>query len=108
MDLALEPAGAGTGVTGSGQPTTQDQEAELPKGGPEPRATAHTAAFGDGPTIYHPKPQHLTAWGWAWEGSQAIGSQGPVQALRMYSNPDYHSGPWYGAREKLGCLLMEA
>lgn len=36
VDLALEPAGAGTGVTGLGQPTTQDQEAELPKEGPEP------------------------------------------------------------------------
>lgn len=36
VDLALEPAGAGTGVTGLGQPTIQDQEAELPKEGPEP------------------------------------------------------------------------
>lgn len=64
MDLALEPAGAGTGVTGLGQPTAHDQEAELPKKGPEPRATTHTSACGGGPETYHPELQHLTAWGW--------------------------------------------
>lgn len=69
VDLALDPAGAGTGVTGLGQPTAQDQEAELPKEGPKPGATTHTSAFEGGPMTYHPEPQHLTAWGRTWGGS---------------------------------------
>lgn len=69
VDLALEPAGAGTGVTGLDQPSPQDQEAELPKEGPKPRATTHTSACGGGPVIYHPEPQHLPAWSRTWAGS---------------------------------------
>lgn len=56
VDLALEPAGVGTGVTGLGQPSAQIQEAELPKEGPESRATMHTSAGRGGPVTYHPEP----------------------------------------------------
>lgn len=69
MDLALAPTGAGTGVTGLGQPTAQEQEAELAKEGSMHKAATHTAACGGGPVTYHPEPQHLTVWGRTWGGS---------------------------------------